>query len=190
MLQIRHGVFETNSSSSHSIAIRKESGHYTKEEIIKSVYCVWDNRLRLWDHDLEFGRAPFKPCADFYSKWKYALAAVGNNDEQRAELEDLMREYFPNLTIEYPRERNWRTEEYETFYGSIDHQSIGVLQSCLATKQISLREFITNKKYVIFVDGDEYCVTEKLFNSGLLKLEDFEDPGVDVEDLSFIETID
>lgn len=36
MKQIRHNVFETNSSSSHSLVITTDNEHYTREEINKN----------------------------------------------------------------------------------------------------------------------------------------------------------
>lgn len=51
--------------------------------------------------------------------------------------------------------------------GQIDHQSAGMLKNFLKDRGISLKEFLTNKKYVIIVDGDEYCALDKLVYSGL-----------------------
>ena len=52
--------------------------------------------------------------------------------------------------------------------GVIDHQSSGLLTGFLKSKGISLEEFLTNKKYVIVIDGDEYCTFEKYMKSGLI----------------------
>lgn len=52
--------------------------------------------------------------------------------------------------------------------GSIDHQSSGLLKNFLKDKGISLKEFLTNKRYVIAIDGDEYCELHKLLRSGLI----------------------
>lgn len=52
--------------------------------------------------------------------------------------------------------------------GSIDHQSAGLLKNFIKDKNITLKEFLTNKKYVIVVDGDEYCEFDKLLNSGFI----------------------
>ena len=38
MKQIRRNVFETNSSSSHSLVITTDDEHYTREEINKNFY--------------------------------------------------------------------------------------------------------------------------------------------------------
>lgn len=52
--------------------------------------------------------------------------------------------------------------------GPIDHQSCGLLTNFLKDKGITLEEFLTNKRYVICVDGDEYCTLDKYLRSGLL----------------------
>ena len=45
----------------------------------------------------------------------------------------------------------------------------------MSSHNVSLEEFLTNSKYVVWIDGDEYCIKEKLFESGLLHAEDFEE---------------
>ena len=52
-------------------------------------------------------------------------------------------------------------EDEEEYYdypdiGPIDHQSMGTLRGFLKEKDITLKEFLTNKKYRIIIDGDEY----------------------------------
>lgn len=180
MKQIRRSVFETNSSSSHSISIRKTGTYYTQEEIEDSVYYCkwndWDGEINFWDSDLEFGRAPFEPLTNFFDKAKYAIASFADDEDKRHIVEAIMYEFIPGLKIiKYPKTTNWQTDEEETYYGYIDHQSVGVLQSLLSRKQISIREFLLNSKYVVFIDGDEYCIKEKLFDSNLIHKEDFEE---------------
>ena len=52
--------------------------------------------------------------------------------------------------------------------GMIDHQSMGLLKNFLKDKGIDLKEFLTNKRYVIVIDGDEYCDFSKYLKSGLI----------------------
>ena len=70
--QIRRNVFETNSSSMHSLTVMKRDDKYTPEEILEGLYlhrdkdtgeesCVWEP----WEHDLEFGRSPFRALGTF-----------------------------------------------------------------------------------------------------------------------------
>lgn len=180
MRQIRKNVFETNSSSSHSISIKKEGHYYTPEEIKESVfYCSWEDwngKIRFYESDLEFGRSPFAPLTDFFEKLKYAIASFADDDVKREEIESIMYEVIPGLKeIKYPTERDWKTDEETEFYGYIDHQSDGVLQVLLDKKNITIREFLLNSKYIVFIDGDEYQIKERLFDSGLIHEEDFEE---------------
>lgn len=52
--------------------------------------------------------------------------------------------------------------------GSIDHQSAGLLRNFIDKKGITLKEFLTNKKYVIIIDGDEYEDFDKYLASGMI----------------------
>lgn len=52
--------------------------------------------------------------------------------------------------------------------GTIDHQSSGLLKNFLKDRGISLKEFLTNKKYTICIDGDEYCDFERYLKSGFI----------------------
>ncbi len=53
------------------------------------------------------------------------------------------------------------------YYGSIDHQSMGLLQGFLERQNISLEEFLKDPRYVVIIDGDEYCAWQKMFDAGL-----------------------
>lgn len=104
--QIRTNVFETNSSSQHSLCIMKKDEHYTSEEILKDFY-LWDDRdtgekdceWHIWDHDMDFGRSPFRALGNFHDKWLYACASLVReyNDEKYKELESLALKYVPGL---------------------------------------------------------------------------------------------
>lgn len=74
--------------------------------------------------------------------------------------------------------------------GMIDHQSAGLLKNFLKDKKISLKEFLTNKKYYIVVDGDEYCAWESYkeienFNPDAT-VEEYTKSGEDVEYLEWL----
>ena len=104
--QIRRGVFETNSSSQHSLCIMKKDEHYTPDEIAKDFY-LWDDKeagekdceWHIWDHDMEFGRSPFRALGNFHDKWLYACASLVHeyNDENYKKLETLALKYVPGL---------------------------------------------------------------------------------------------
>jgi hypothetical protein len=183
MKQIRRGVFETNSSSSHSISIRKLNMYYTLEEINEGIYLSRDGKLSFWDSSLSFDRSPFEPLTKFFDKIRYAMASFDNEEDKIKEIESIMYENIIGLkSIEYPTETDWETDEEKISHGYIDHQSIGVLQSMLHNYNFTLREFLLNKKYVVFIDGDEYNIKEKLFDSGLINKDDFEEVDTNIYD--------
>ena len=110
--QIRQGVFETNSSSMHSLVVMKNSETYSPEEISNEYYlfsdyktgekeCVW----AIYDYELKFGRSPFRALGTFQNKWLYACASLVSdyNDEVYRQLESLALKYVPGLKrIELP----------------------------------------------------------------------------------------
>lgn len=62
----------------------------------------------------------------------------------------------------------------EVCYGSVDHQSERLLQNFLKDTGTSLEDFLTMPKYVVLIDGDEYCEGEKLAHYGILNLSNAE----------------
>ena len=66
--------------------------------------------------------------------------------------------------------------------GTIDHQSVGLLKNFIKDKGISLKEFLTNKKYIIIVDGDEICDWEKYKASGIIDLDNIEEEYFETND--------
>ena len=170
--QIRSGVFETNSSSMHSLVIKKSSEYYTYEEMCDGLWLrkgVWT----IYDEDrLTFGRHPFMCLNTFESKVRYAIASLcgwrSGRAEKFKEIENLVTEIVPDCwEIKLPT--NWHNDEL--CYGCVDED---ILTPFLENENISLKEFLTNKKYVVIVDGDEYCVWEDLKISGLVNLDGIE----------------
>lgn len=66
--------------------------------------------------------------------------------------------------------------------GTIDHQSAGLLKNFIKDKGISLKEFLTNKRYLIIVDGDEYCDWDKYKASGIIDLDNIEEEYFETDD--------
>lgn len=53
-------------------------------------------------------------------------------------------------------------------YGSIDHQSDGLLKRFLVDNNLSLEEYLVRKDVVVVIDGDEYCELGKLIDCGMI----------------------
>lgn len=224
--QIRRGVFETNSSSQHSLCIMKNNNYYTPDEILKDFY-LWDNKetgekdceWNIWDSDLEFGRSPFRALGSFKDKWLYACASLVHeyNDEKYKELEALAFKHVPGLkkivmpttTDCIPNKNNPKNkdDEYAQEYGKTEDEFnewlnkkeadwginiadywedrsgdfcferpiIGyvdedILSEFLEKEKVSLEEYLTNKKYVVIQDGDEYNYWRDMKNAGLIDM--------------------
>lgn len=172
MKQIRRNVFETNSSSSHSLVITTDNEHYTREEINKNFYMT-DGIVRLWDSSLEFYRSPFDMLVTFRDKLRYAIASSNGNLVNQCR--ELCQKYVDGF-VDFKFDKTdyvWdsEVEDYvETDdpipnYGGTDDYQI---EGWLKHYNISLEEFLTNKRYIVVVDGDEYCVWSNIKNSGLV----------------------
>lgn len=81
-INIRTGMFETNSSSAHSLLIMKKRQTMTQQEIRDEYYLdeEWhnDNVLRLDSYGNEYGRS-FNVLTSFRDKLSYALASRCGN---------------------------------------------------------------------------------------------------------------
>ena len=59
-LQIRQNVFETNSSSMHSLVVKNTEDEYETHGEIASQILINEGTWSIWDEDaLTFGRTPF-----------------------------------------------------------------------------------------------------------------------------------
>ena len=171
MKQIRRNVFETNSSSSHSLVITTDDEHYNREEINKDFYMT-DGIVRLWESSLEFYRSPFDMLVTFRDKLRYAIASSNGNlvDECR----EICKKYVDGfIDFEFDtKDYVWDSEVKDyvetnepipNYGGTDDYQIEGWLKSY----NVSLEEFLTNKRYIVVVDGDEYAIYDHIKKSGL-----------------------
>ena len=53
-------------------------------------------------------------------------------------------------------------------YGSIDHQSSGLLRRFLVDNNLSLEDYLVRKDVCVVIDGDEYCELGKLIDCGMI----------------------
>lgn len=167
MITIRCNTFETNSSSSHSLVIREENTFhdyenfcYTKEEIIDELDWLLSEDKKVYGKswcDWYYGRFPFKILTTFRDKLSYAYACFHNDENKVNELINVVKEYIPTL---------------ERF---CDVQDVGTddscLQSWLNTYNISLRDYLINRKYIVICDGDEYNIWASMVNCGVVDLD-------------------
>ena len=210
----------------HSLTVMKRDDKYTSEEILEEIYlckdketgedkCVWN----IWDHDLEFGRSPFRALGTFTDKWLYACASLVHdyNDETYKELVALALKYIPGLKkVELPTtsdscadkdDEEHKDDEYFQKYGKTEDELVeyltqkekdwgmeidywksssgywhydrpftgyvdeNILSGFLEKEGVTLEEYLTNKKYVVIQDGDEYCYWSDMKKTGLVNMD-------------------
>lgn len=176
MRQIRNSVFETNSSSMHSLVIKKNSEYYSEQELYTNIW-LHDGVWRIYDsEDITFGRYPFRCLETFEAKVRYAIASLccwkSDPDEIFNNIQALVTEIIPEChLIQLPKEYYYSDDEEHISYGSVDEN---ILTPFLKKTGITLKEFLTNKKYIVIVDGDEYCIWDSLKDSGLINMDEIE----------------
>lgn len=177
MIKIRRGVFETNSSSMHSIAVVNNDRYETVEYYSNLVYHNSDNPNNYnvcgcfgTADMLDFGRYPFNILFDFEDKVRYAFASFSDdpNCKEFEEIKRIITKYTGCKNIVFPTQTDWKTHEEKEYYGYVDHQSADLLLFLLTKNNISMEEFLTNKKYIVIIDGDEYCIWDKIKESGVV----------------------
>ena len=175
MKQVRLNTFETNSSSSHSFVITDFEGRYSQEEIMNHVYLSKDGKVIMWESNLEFGRSPFDFLNSFKSKTRYAIAS--SNGRLVPQIVEVWKKYVPGFScFEFDEKyRVWDEEKQEYVetdkdnpvyeYGYTDDSMI---EEWLQSYNVSVEDFLTMKRYIIVVDGDESCIWDKVRDSGLM----------------------
>lgn len=182
MKQIRRCVFETNSSSSHSIVILKTTSSENKDKYFTTYLSHYnDYLLSPWDSELQFERSPFDILATFKQKLYYAIAYYGK--KKFDELNNLAIKYLEDEEgnhlcrgIELPRVRacDWDDksdideEGKIPYYGNVDHQSSELLELMLKKEEMTLEQFLLDPTCIVIIDGDEYYTWQKLEASGIV----------------------
>lgn len=172
-IQIRAGTFETNSSSAHSFVVTKgvQNSIYTKEEILRELDTNREGsyELSVFDDELTFGRYPFDILDTFEKKLRYAYACA-----------PLRKRIGKNGNTTYSREFYKITRVVKQLvpeYTGLHYYGIGrcyagtdedMLFGWLKKLNISLLDFLIDRRYIIIVDGDEYCVWHRLKKANLI----------------------
>ena len=156
MRQIRANVFETNSSSTHSLVLFKHrEERYTHDEMYKELkYDIKDGIYKPWE-EMYFGRYPFRVLTSFQDKLHYAYANTHGIEEKIAEVTEVLSTLVPEV---------WGFEPKDEYMG-VDETT---LPYWLKELGIDLTEFLVNKKYAVICDGDEYCIWEDLKEKGII----------------------
>ena len=154
MLRIRKNIFETNSSSAHSIVTTKnsivEDDWYRKGILHDHRSFLQEKTLILYSDKLMFGQF-FEILDSPIDKLEYVIASYGETILK--DLENLLKKYSEGKIekIEIKEE-----DGFEKFkYGCIDHDSEFLLQNFLEENHITIEELIFASKYIIITDSND-----------------------------------
>ena len=169
MIKIRHDVFETNSSSSHSLVIcKKNHGKFlTLEDVKRSIWFDYDEETGIYTPDREngyFGRYPFRILTSFQDKLDYAYANCphrrrGNDKYSYPDyypVNRVMRQIIPGFK---------RMKKPGKFYMGCDDPS---LFAWLEKVNVTLKEFLLDPSIIVICDGDEYNNWKHLKQRGII----------------------
>lgn len=170
MVNIRRGIFETNSSSSHSIVVRKPKstlglemnldphGHY------ECGYLRDDGELHV--HCNEFGWG-FSILSKWVDKFIYALVEFNDDRDEMNRIIDVMKQRHPDFrSIDIDVDTN--APFTRDTWGYIDHQSQGILRTALKQEGIAVEDLIDDDRYIIVIDNDNSCYLDMVSGCGLL----------------------
>ena len=122
----------------------------------------WDNRhFVVYSND----------NAEFFDEFKEVpyekLIHIDKSDRDKYSEDDMIYGSYKNI------DKDGRPIEDAWFdvpdFGSIDHQSAGLLTGFLDLNGLSLEDYLVRKDVVVVIDGDEYCELDNLIDCGLIK---------------------
>lgn len=175
---IRNKTFETNSSSMHSLVVVKNPKPYKSNELLSE--HVYDNEFDLFEWEKGYyGRSPYKVLRTPIDKLRYYVAHYLGANKQLELLPEVLKFIEEEASVVKSKikltvEEDAHEDQFANYgYAGINDTGEDVFEY-IERNNISLKEFVTNPKYVVIIDGDEYQEFKKLFESNILNAEDFE----------------
>ena len=109
--------------------------------------------------------------AEFFDEFKEVpyekLIHIDKSDRNKYSEDDMIYGGYKNI------DKDGRPIEDAWFdvpdFGSIDHQSAGLLTGFLDLNSLSLEDYLVRKDIVVIIDGDEYDELDDLIECGLIK---------------------
>jgi hypothetical protein len=147
MKKIRHGVFETNSSSSHSISIADAGS------LLDTILPDSDGRITLQGGEFGWG---YEEYSDAQTKASYlavyAQEYCGDSDTYKDLLDKILKEQTGAKEVIY----NFSADDGHGHWSYIDHQSTDVPQDVFREGEEAIRQFIFNPLSILVIDNDNH----------------------------------
>lgn len=164
MRQIRNGVFETNSSSMHSLSIKKGGTYGTL------LVDEYENKVITCFGEFGWGYDCYRDPANKLSYLVTMLVETNGNcysieelceTEEFQEINSVVAEYCncDGVLIDEKIEQvNYNGEYYEwnEHSGYIDHQSVMNIHDLLNCYDCTIEEFIFNEGVMLIIDNDNH----------------------------------
>lgn len=142
MKVIRNGVFETNSSSMHSIHIARAAKTYDTIAPNGDGDIVLTGGEFGWEEETYY---------DSLTKANYCAVDTEGDADKRAMLEKVITEHTGAKRVVFDIKVDWR----ELGYSYIDHRSAGTSHDAFDSEEV-LKEFIFNPKSHLRTDNDNH----------------------------------
>ena len=175
MLRIRENIFETNSSSAHSIVLRQKYNGNSVEKNLKvfNEIVSKNNNTYVLDKECQYS-CNFRYIHTWREKLKYAILfyhihhdeneRIINIDENDEYVLSKLKEVSNIESISYVDKKEFYEESY------IDHASVMELDHFLNYKKVDLVDFIFNDKYALITDNDN----DSIFGYGYIESDEEE----------------
>ena len=175
MLRIRENIFETNSSSAHSIVLRQKYNENSVEKNLKvfNEIISKNNNTYVLDKEGQYS-CNFRYIHTWREKLKYAILfyhihhdeneRIINIDENDEYVLSKLKEVSNIESISYVDKKEFYEESY------IDHASVMELDHFLNYKKVDLVDFIFNDKYALITDNDN----DSIFGYGYIESDEEE----------------
>jgi len=141
--QIREKVFETNSSSSHSITIEPSN-----DGLYDTIIPDDDGNIILTGGEFGWG---IEEHNDALTKANYCGVDNLLNEDKLDMLKEVIREQTGCNEVIIDISEDWK----DSNHSYIDHQSHGTSREALESKE-TLRQFIFNKNSILYIDNDNH----------------------------------
>lgn len=196
MINIRRNVFETNSSSMHSLVITKQARKYTDKELALGYDPQYHKTFDLWgwkdEEAMYYERDPFQILSTPLEKLQYYCAytlGTWRDEPDQKDIDRIKKFIMKQTGINNPldiflyRVDRWDKEEGKNkYYGAVVSNDTGEdPMHFVKRKGIDWEDLILNPKYIIIVDGDELRHFKDLVEARVINTDNFEDisSGVD-----------
>ncbi len=141
--QVRQNVFETNSSSSHSISIEPSS-----DGLYDTIIPDEEGNIVLTGGEFGWGIDEYN---DAITKANYCAVDQLNNEDRIDMLKEVIKEQTGCNDVIIDISDSWRDPNYSY----IDHESVGTSLEAFESKE-TLRDFIFSKNSVLYIDNDNH----------------------------------